>query len=96
MSKGRDMPNMDSPLVTMRLAAGLTQKDIADALGKAEQSVRNWEHGKVEPKLTIAETKKLCKMLGKTLEQLPDSFVRPLTEKENPKHGKARKQLSLI
>jgi DNA-binding XRE family transcriptional regulator len=96
MSKGPDMPNMDSPLVAMRLAVGLTQKDIAVALGKAEQSVRNWEHGKVEPKLTIAETKKLCEMLGKTLDELPDSFVRPLTAKENPRHGKARKQLSLI
>lgn len=96
MSTGKDMPNLDSPLVAMRLAVGLTQKDIADALGRAEQSVRNWEHCKVEPKLTIAETKKLCQMLGKTLDELPDSFIEPIPEKEKPRNGRARTQLNLI
>lgn len=70
----RDTPNMESKLVALRLEAGLTQKALADALGVTEQAVRNWEHGKVEPKFTLSDTKKLCRLLNKTLEEMPDSF----------------------
>jgi DNA-binding XRE family transcriptional regulator len=70
----RDTPNMESKLVALRLEVGLTQKALADAFSVSEQAVRNWEHGKVEPKFTLADTKKLCRLLGKSLEELPDSF----------------------
>lgn len=70
----RDTPNMESKLVALRLEAGLTQKALAEAFNVSEQAVRNWEHGKVEPKFTLADTKKLCRLLNKTLEELPDSF----------------------
>lgn len=93
---GKDMPNMDSPLVAMRLAKGLTQKDLADALGKTEQAIRNWEHGKSEPKLTLAETKTFCRLLGKTLEEMPDDFLKPIPKKGGGKTGKRLKQLNLI
>ena len=73
MSK-RDTPNMESKFVSIRLEAGLTQKVIADALGVTEQAIRNWERGKNEPRFTIQQMKLLCKMLGRTLDELPDSF----------------------
>lgn len=94
---GKDMPNMDSPLVTMRLARGLTQKEFADALGKTEQAIRQWEHGKSEPRLTLAETKTFCRLLGVTLESLPDDFLIPTHKGEKKeKSGKRLKQLNLI
>jgi len=40
-----------SPLMKLRRAQGLTQKDIAQALGVSVTSVRNWENGRVMPHL---------------------------------------------
>ena len=65
---------MESEFVSIRIQAGLTQKAIADALGVTEQAVRNWERGKNEPRFTIQQTKLLCEMLGRTLDEMPDSF----------------------
>lgn len=70
----RDYPNMESDLVVLRIEAGLTQRDIAAALGVSEQTVRNWEQGKHDPRLTIPQVKKLCRLLKKSLDELPDSF----------------------
>jgi DNA-binding XRE family transcriptional regulator len=63
-----------SELVKMRESLGLTQKDIADELGVTEQTVRNWEHGRSIPKLTIPQVKRLCILLKRPLEDIPDSF----------------------
>ncbi len=63
-----------SELVKMREALGLTQKDIADELGITEQTVRNWEHGRSVPKLTIPQMKRLCRLLNRSLDEMPDSF----------------------
>ena len=71
---GKDTPNMESKFVSIRIEAGLTQRAIAEALGVTEQAVRNWERGKNEPRLTIKQTKLLCKMLNLTLDEMPDSF----------------------
>ena len=71
---GKDTPNMESKFVSLRIEAGLTQKTIAEALGVTEQAVRNWERGKNEPRLTIKQTKLLCKLLDRTLDEIPDSF----------------------
>lgn len=70
----KDTPNMESKFVSLRLDAGLTQKAIAEALGVTEQAVRNWERGKNEPRFTIQQMKLLCKMLGRSLDEMPESF----------------------
>lgn len=70
----KDTPNMESKFVSLRLKAGLTQKAIADALGVTEQAVRNWERGKNEPRFTIQQMKLLCKMLGRSLDEMPERF----------------------
>lgn len=70
----KDTPNMESKFVSLRLEAGLTQKAVAKALGVTEQAVRNWERGKNEPRFTIQQMKLLCKMLGKSLDEMPESF----------------------
>ena len=60
--------------MSIRQSLNLTQKDIAQALGVTEQTVRNWEQGKAVPRLTITQTKTLCSLLQMTIEQIPDSF----------------------
>jgi transcriptional regulator with XRE-family HTH domain len=70
----KDVPNKESVLVSLRLEAGLTQKQLATALEVTEQTVRNWEQGKVEARFTLLQIKQLCLLLGKSLDELPDGF----------------------
>jgi DNA-binding XRE family transcriptional regulator len=67
-------PSRESNLVKLRERVDLTQKQIAEALGVTEQTVRNWEHGRVEPRLTIPQVKTLCRLLQCPLDQLPDQL----------------------
>jgi transcriptional regulator with XRE-family HTH domain len=50
---------------------GLTQDDVAEALGISGQSVSNWERGRSVPTLTIDQMKVLCKILNCTLDEIP-------------------------
>lgn len=61
-------------LANMREQLGLTQKDVADALGVDPRTVLNWENGHHEPRLTIRQTKALCNLLGKSIHEIPDNF----------------------
>jgi DNA-binding XRE family transcriptional regulator len=70
----RDESNRKSNLVSLRKELDLTQKDIADALGVTQQTVRNWEQGKAIPRLTIPQTKVLCRLLKRPIEGVPDHF----------------------
>jgi DNA-binding XRE family transcriptional regulator len=63
-----------SPLVQLRENAGLTQEALAQVLGVTDHTVRNWEKGRAEPKLTIKQMKALCQALQCNLSDLPDSF----------------------
>lgn len=71
--------DLESPLAMLRRLRNVTQRELAEAVGVSETTVRNWEAGRAEPNLTIRQTKKLCKVLGKTLDEMPDDFsLRPL------------------
>jgi DNA-binding XRE family transcriptional regulator len=70
----RDEPNQKSNLVSLRKELDLTQRAIAEALGVTEQTVRNWEQGKAIPRLTIPQTKVLCRLLKRPIESIPDHF----------------------
>lgn len=54
----------------LRERAGLTQRQVAEALGKTDQTVSNWENGVRAPRLTPRETLALCRVLKCTLEEL--------------------------
>jgi DNA-binding XRE family transcriptional regulator len=64
-----------SPLAMLRKIRGdITQRELAEALDVSETTVRNWEAGRAKPSLSITQTKKLCKILGLPLDQIPDNF----------------------
>lgn len=54
----------------LRERAGLTQRQVADALGKTDQTISNWENGVRAARLTPRETLTLCRILKCTLEEL--------------------------
>lgn len=64
------VPEECKTIESLRTKANLTQRQVADALGKTDQTVSNWENGVRLPKLTPSETLALCKVLKCTLEEL--------------------------
>ncbi|NET37396.1 MAG: helix-turn-helix transcriptional regulator [Cyanothece sp. SIO1E1] len=63
-------------LTPMRLRerAGLTQRQIAEALGKTVGTVSAWERYTKKPRLSFAETKQLMELLQCTLDELVEAF----------------------
>lgn len=66
-----------SPLMRLRVQRFMTQKQLAEALGVTETTVRNWESGRSVPKLTPVQYKKLLEILQITSAELPDQFGYP-------------------
>ena len=66
--------------VEIRKRAGVTQQAIADVVGVSKTSVRNWEHGREEPRLFIWQIKALCQILNCSLDELPDYFKKKTPE----------------
>lgn len=57
----RDRGN-PSPITSARLAAGLTQAQLAKAVGRSEHSIIRWENGLTHP--TTSSLLKLAQVLG--------------------------------
>lgn len=55
-------PKSTSPISAARKAAGMTQQQLADALGIAQQSVARWETGEREPR--VSTLKRIAAVLG--------------------------------
>jgi len=51
-----------------RAAKDMTQKDLADAVGVARQTINAIEKGDYNPSINLCIA--ICKVLGKTLDQL--------------------------
>lgn len=62
-----------------REQAGLTQKELAAAVGVAFQSVQQWEHGKTFPRLT--RFTQLAKVLNQNPAWLQSGLQEPAPEK---------------
>lgn len=62
------MPDQPSPIRTARIAAGMTQQQLADALGVAQQSVTRWETGEREPR--VSTLRRIAAVLGCDLSAL--------------------------
>ena len=69
----------------LRKLHGIKQKELAEALGVSEATVRNWERGRAIPQLTILQTKTLCCVLQCSLDEIPDNFgPQEESEQESP------------
>lgn len=66
------MESLGEKLKRYREAKKLTQRQISIALDVTTITVQNWEHNRHVPKLTFSQTKKLCELLGVTLDDLAD------------------------
>jgi transcriptional regulator with XRE-family HTH domain len=61
----------------LRKAAGLSQAQLAEALGLARGAVTDWESGKHRPRLFAAQWATLCRLLNTTAEELNEEGLPP-------------------
>lgn len=64
-----------------RKAAGLTQEQLAGAIGRSLRTVQAWESGESMPELPPPLTLLLCQLLRATLEELAQMF--PLEQEQS-------------
>lgn len=62
------MPTINISLKAARVNAGLTQRELAEALNVTVDTVLNWENGKSEPKLS--QLKRISELSG-----IPMDFI---------------------
>ncbi|NEQ80146.1 MAG: helix-turn-helix transcriptional regulator [Moorea sp. SIO2I5] len=60
----------DITLLKLRQKVGLTQRELAEALGVTQKTISIWERGKMQPKLSFWQTKLIMEKLKCTLDQL--------------------------
>ena len=74
----------DSPLKRLREEAGLSQQALSHKICVAVTTISRWERGVSVAMLTVPQMKALCKVLGKSIEELPDEVgpVKGLPESE--------------
>ncbi len=54
----------------LRVNAGLTAQQVAQELGVAESTVRNWDHGRTEPLLKLAQVQTLARLYKCSIDDL--------------------------
>ena len=54
----------------LRVNAGLTAQQVANELGVAESTVRNWDHGRTEPLLKLGQVQTLAQLYKCSLDDL--------------------------
>lgn len=75
------MKNESSWLAEMRKQLGLTQEDLARAIDVTPRTILNWENGHSEPRLTIRQTKALCRTLQiDRISEIPDDLFNGKSE----------------
>jgi transcriptional regulator with XRE-family HTH domain len=57
-------------LAKLRQRVGLTQQELADAIGVTQKTISIWEKGSVEPKVSFRQIKQLMEVLNCTLDEL--------------------------
>lgn len=74
MSEGRKAPRKrgnNSPITRARMAAGMTQGQLAEAIGQTQNDVSRWERGVYAPRTAVLI--KIAGVLGCPLEDLLDT-----------------------
>lgn len=60
------------PLRALREQLDMTQAEFALAIGVDPSTISRCERGMAEPSLTLLQLKRLCRLTGRSLDQLPD------------------------
>ena len=68
-----DSQENESPLKKLREEAGLSQQELATRIGVAVATISRWERG-APAMLTVPQMKAMCRVFGKSIEELPDEF----------------------
>lgn len=58
----------------LRERVGLTQRQVADALGITVNTVSSWETGRNEPRLDFVQTKRLMEIYDCSIDELAESL----------------------
>ena len=67
------VPDGQLTLAKLREQAGLTQRQLADALGVTITTISNWERGAKEPNLNFAQVKRVTEILQCSLDDLVEA-----------------------
>lgn len=74
----KQQEDIRSVLRTLREASGLSQEQLAVALGVGVSTYRRWENRGLEPSMTKKQWRILCNRLGKDFNELPDEIAVPM------------------
>lgn len=80
------MKTFGEKLRELRIAAKMTQKELAEASGLAQANVSQYEASEHQPSLAVAQS--FAKALGVGLEVFSDTQPPPETSKKKPKKPK--------
>lgn len=76
-----DSQENESPLKKLREEVGLSQQELATRIGVAVATISRWERG-APAMLTVPQMKAMCRIFGKSIEELPDEFGPPKRQSE--------------
>lgn len=62
--------SQQATLIDLRTRAGLTRREVANALEITEKTIYVWETSEKPPKMTVSQVQKLLGILGCTLDEL--------------------------
>lgn len=71
MNGGRNAPRdrgAKSPITAARLAAGMTQGQLAEAVGCTQKDISRWERGVYSPRVDVLV--KMAEVLGCSIDEL--------------------------
>ena len=67
-------PNLENKFVKRRKALGVSQSQIAEAIGRDVRSISDWENGRRLPELNPRQFANLCLLLQCSIHDLANDF----------------------
>ena len=89
----KSRPRRGTHLTTLRAAAGLTQAELASAIGETQQNVAYWEQSEYPPRADVLP--KLAKALGVRVEDVLDTETTSPPRRPGPV-GRAQKAFEKV
>ena len=89
----KSRPRRGAHLTTLRTAAGLTQAELASAIGETQQNVAYWEQSEYPPRADVLP--RLAKALGVRVEDVLDTETTSTPRRPGPV-GRAQKAFEKV